>query len=131
MMILLAFVLVAGYASALNELDGKITTYSQCDVGTDCKQADTNGTGHLLYQNLTDVIVDAERCYSFCFRNVRAERVGEERCNQTSGSDYPLANPCAFLLVTHSSAPSSSRSRSWMYTQLAMDNCASASRGRR
>ena len=82
-MILLAFVLVLGCASAINELDGTITAYSQCHERTYCQRTGTNGTGHTLHQNLTDVLVDAERCYSFCFRNVRTDRVGKERCNQS------------------------------------------------
>lgn len=78
-MFLLVVLLVVGCASALNinELDGTLTTYSQCHPEVDCQAAVTgNGTGHELYHNLTNLLVDAERCYSFCFRNVRADRVG-------------------------------------------------------
>lgn len=76
-MYLLVVVLVVGCASALNELDGTLTTYSQCHRDAHCQEvAAGNGTGHELYQNLTNLLVDAERCYSFCFRNVRAGRVG-------------------------------------------------------
>ena len=31
----------------------------------------TNGTGHQLYESLSKDVVSVERCYSFCFSNVR------------------------------------------------------------
>ena len=71
-MIILALALVIGCASAVNELDGTITTYSQCHPEAHCGRTATNGTGHELYRNLTEMLVDAERCYSFCFKNVRS-----------------------------------------------------------
>lgn len=78
-MILLALALVVGCASAVNELNLTTTSYSQCHPKTHCEGTATNGTGHELYNNLTALLVDAERCYSFCFNNVRARGRGEVR----------------------------------------------------
>ena len=45
--------------------------------GFNC-DASTPGTGHRTYSSLTDELVLAERCYSFCFWNVRSCT----RCNR-------------------------------------------------
>lgn len=77
MTIFLALALVVGCASALNELNLTTTSYSQCHPKTHCEGSAMNGTGHELYHNLTALLVDAERCYSFCFNNVRDRGRGE------------------------------------------------------
>ena len=71
-MIFLVLALAVGCASAVNELNLTTTSYSQCHPETHCQGTATNGTGHELYHNLTALLVDAERCYSFCFKNVSA-----------------------------------------------------------
>ena len=81
-MILLALALVVGCASAVNELNLTTTSYSQCHPEVDCEGTATNGAGHELYQNLTSSLVDAERCYSFCFKNVRAGGRNPIRCSR-------------------------------------------------
>ena len=44
---------------------------SHCDVPAACDNS-TSGTGHKLYSEAdTDQLVAVERCYSFCFWNVR------------------------------------------------------------
>ena len=43
---------------------------SQCADPTHCDDS-TNGTGHQLYDSLSEDVVSIERCYSFCFSNVR------------------------------------------------------------
>ena len=51
------------------------TTYSyevtsQCVDPTHCDDS-TPGTGHKLSSELTDDLIAVERCYSFCYTNVR------------------------------------------------------------
>ena len=51
------------------------TTYSyevtsQCADPTHCDDS-TPGTGHKLSSELTDDLIAVERCYSFCYTNVR------------------------------------------------------------
>ena len=43
---------------------------SQCVDPTHCDDS-TPGTGHKLSRELTDDLIAVERCYSFCYTNVR------------------------------------------------------------
>ena len=43
---------------------------SQCVDPTHCDDS-TPGTGHKLSSELTDDLIAVERCYSFCYTNVR------------------------------------------------------------
>ena len=45
--------------------------FSQCADHTHCDDS-TPGTGHKLSRELTDDLIAVERCYSFCYTNVRA-----------------------------------------------------------
>ena len=46
------------------------TILSHCADSKHCDNS-TNGTGHQLYDSLSADVVSVERCYSFCFSNVR------------------------------------------------------------
>ena len=43
---------------------------SHCQFRQACDQS-TPGTGHKYFTNLTEDLITVERCYSFCFKNVR------------------------------------------------------------
>ena len=43
---------------------------SQCTDPTHCDDS-TPGTGHKLFSALTEDLIAVERCYSFCYTNVR------------------------------------------------------------
>lgn len=45
-------------------------TLSQCNNPSSCDDS-TPGTGHKLFGALTEDLVAVERCYSFCYTNVR------------------------------------------------------------
>ena len=55
-------------------LPPEIYPYTMLSHCADSKRCDdsTNGTGHQLYDRLSEDVVSVERCYSFCFSNVRA-----------------------------------------------------------
>ena len=55
------------YPEALNFFPAG--NYGQCSYPKVCNQT-TPGTGHKLYDDKDDLVV-VERCYSFCFWNVR------------------------------------------------------------
>ena len=44
---------------------------SHCQFRQACDQS-TPGTGHKYFTNLTEDLITVERCYSFCFNNVRS-----------------------------------------------------------
>ena len=43
---------------------------SQCAAPSHCDNS-TPGTGHKLFSDLTEDLIAVERCYSFCYTNVR------------------------------------------------------------
>ena len=54
----------------LYSTDHSYKDFSQCADPDVCDNS-TPGTGHTLFADLTEDLIAVERCYSFCYNNVR------------------------------------------------------------
>ena len=54
----------------LDSFEYSYKDYSQCAYPDACDNS-TPGTGHTLFTDLTEDLIAVERCYSFCYSNVR------------------------------------------------------------
>ena len=56
---------------------------SQCAAPTHCDNS-TPGTGHKLFSDLTEDLIAVERCYSFCYTNVRLTACTAAACRSVN-----------------------------------------------